>query len=100
MTAASRDELLRRRGELIARSRQLRADWGQQAQGLRPTLAVADRARAGLQWLIDNPQWPIGAIVVLVVLRPRRVFRVAGLAWSGYGVYRRVRRVLNVPRSG
>ena len=96
---AGHDELMRRRGELIARSQRLRADWGQQAQALRAPLGLADSARAGLQWLLRHPEWPIGAIVVVVLVRPRRVLSLASSLWWGFSVYRRVRRVFSGPPS-
>jgi hypothetical protein len=90
---AGHDELMRRRGELVARSRRLRMQWGEQAQALRTPFAVADQARAGAQWLLRNPQWPLGVLAVLLIVRPRRVFKLAGTVWWGWSAYRRVRRI-------
>jgi hypothetical protein len=95
---ADRDDLMRRRGELIVRSRQLRADWGRQAQALRAPLGMADSARAGTQWLLRNPQWPLGVLAVVMLVQPRRVLRLAGRLWWGYAAYRRVRRIFGPPR--
>jgi hypothetical protein len=93
MSASSRDELLRRREQLLVRSSLLRDDWSRQVQALRGPLGVADQARAGAQWLLRHPEWPIGVALVIVVLRPRRVLRWAGYALQGYGIYRRVQRL-------
>lgn len=90
---AGHDELMRRRGELIARSGRLRADWGQQAQALRAPLAMADSARAGAQWLLRNPQWPLGVLAVIVLVRPRRMLGLASTLWWGWSAWRRARRV-------
>jgi hypothetical protein len=87
-------ELLRRRERLLLRSAQLREDWSQQVQVLRAPLGLADQARAGVQWLAHHPQWPLGAALLIVLLRPGRALRWASYAWQGYGVYRRVQRVL------
>jgi hypothetical protein len=86
-------ELVQRRERLLLRSAQLRTDWSQQVQALRAPLGVADRARAGVQWLARNPEWPLGVALVVVLLRPGRALRWAGYAWQGYGVYRRAQRV-------
>lgn len=92
--AAGRDELLRRREQLLLRSAQARADWAQQANVLRRPLALVDQARAATQWLLQHPEWPIGALLIVVVLRPVRVLRWAGYAWQGYALYRRVQRLM------
>ena len=97
MTASSRDELLRRREQLLMRSSVLRDDWSRQVQALRAPLGVADQVRAGAQWLLQHPEWPIGAALVIVLLRPRRLLRWAGFAVQGYGVYRRVQRLIARP---
>jgi hypothetical protein len=96
---AAHDELLHRREQLRSRSAALRMDWAQQVQGLRQPLRVADRVRDGVHWLVEHPQWPLSAALILVVLRPRRALRWATFAWQGYSLYRRVQRGLPRPRS-
>lgn len=90
--STSRAELARRRALLLARSQILREDWSLQVQALRRPLGVADRAREGVQWLARNPQWPLAAMALLVVLRPRRAMRLAGFAWWGFQLLQRARR--------
>jgi hypothetical protein len=90
---AGRDELMRRRGELVARSRQLRADWALQAQALRAPFGMADSARAGTQWLLRHPQWPLGVLAVVVIARPRRLLGLASTLWWGWSAWRRMRRL-------
>ena len=100
MATPDRDEVLRRRERLLLRSDQLRNDWSQQVQVLRAPLGVADQARAATQWLLQHPEWPLGAAALIVVLRPGRALRWASYAWQGYGLYRRVQRVMNrAPRA-
>jgi hypothetical protein len=94
---AAHEELLRRRERLLLRSAILRQDWSQQVQLLRAPLGVADQARAATRWLVQHPEWPLGAALLLVLLRPGRVLRWASYAWQGYGVYRRVQRVMARP---
>ncbi len=95
-----RDEVLRRRERLLLRSGQLRLDWAQQVQVLRTPLGVADKARSATQWLVQHPEWPLGVAALVIVLRPGRALRWATYAWQGYGLYRRMQRVLNAPRTG
>jgi hypothetical protein len=97
MSTPDRAEVLLKRERLIQRSEQLRTAWSQQVQVLHKPLGVADKARSATQWLLQHPEWPLGVAVLLVVLRPGRALRWAGFAWQGYGVYRRVQRVLNRP---
>lgn len=94
MVAAAREDLMARRQRLLAQSSALRAGWSLQVQALRRPLGMADRARDAVEWLVRNPQWPLAALVVVVVLRPRRVIGLAGTLWSGFTLYRRVRRTL------
>jgi hypothetical protein len=90
----SRDDLQRRRQELLVRSSLLREEWSRQVQVLRAPLHVADQARAGVSWLAAHPEWPLGVAALLLVLRPSRALRWAGFAWQGYALYRRAQRML------
>jgi hypothetical protein len=89
-----RAEVLRRRERLLLRSGQLRVEWAQQVQVLRAPLGVADQARSAAQWLMQHPEWPLGVAALLIVLRPGRALRWASYAWQGYGLVRRVQRVM------
>jgi len=100
MATPDRDEVLRRRERLILRSDQLRGTWSRQVQVLRSPLGVADQARSAVQWLLQHPEWPLGVAALVIVLRPGRALRWASYAWQGFGLYRRVQRVLGAPRSG
>ncbi len=97
MSDASRDELLRRREQLLLRSSVLRNDWSRQVQALRTPLHRADQVRDGAHWLLQHPEWPIGVALVILVLRPGRTMRWVGFALQGYGVYRRVQRLMAKP---
>jgi len=90
----AREQLLLHRQRLSARNRQLREQWSLQVQPIRAPLGLTDRAREAAQWLVRNPEWPIGAALLLLVLRPGRTVRWAGLAWQGWAAYRRLSRVL------
>jgi hypothetical protein len=98
MPSIHRDELIRRREELRHRSARLRVEWRQQAEVLRRPLGLVDQARTATQWLARHPEWPLGAAVLIVLLRPSRALRWAGYAWQGYGVYRKVQKLMAAPR--
>ena len=95
MSTPDQVEVLLRRERLVQRSDQLRNTWSQQVQVLQRPLGVADKARSATHWLLQHPEWPLGVAALILVLRPGRALRWAGFAWQGYGVYRRVQRVLN-----
>ena len=100
MDLLSADDLMRRRERLRLRSAQLRTEWALHAEVLRAPLGVADQARAATRWLTQHPEWPLGAALLLVLLRPARALRWASYAWQGYGVVRRVQRLMNNAPAG
>ncbi len=94
MSTRNSEPLARRRERLLLRSSQLRADISLNVQALHRPLGLADQARAALDWLAQNPQWPVGALLVVAVVRPRRTLRWAGTLWWGYGLFRRAQHLL------
>lgn len=104
MSAGRARELQLKRERLRVRSAELRLAVRRESQVLELPLAVADRVVAGARWLRRNPQWPLGALAVLVVLRPRRALRWAARAWWGWRLWRRAGRLWAVlaapPRAG
>lgn len=86
-------ELQLKRERLLVRGAELRLAVARQARALEAPLAIADQVRAGADWLRRHPEWPLGALVVLVVLRPRRALRWVGSAWWGWRMWRRAARV-------
>lgn len=97
------DELLLRQQRLVARSAQLRISLADQTQVFRKPLAVVDQARHTLQWLYHHPHWPLGVLLVLFLLRPRRTVLWGGRlwwAWTGFNRARTWLKALTVqPRS-
>lgn len=85
------DDLILRQQRLLTRSAQLRLTLTQQTQALKKPLAWVDQVKIGMIWLRHNPQWPLGAVLVLVVLQPRRAFRWGGRLWWGWQTFKRVR---------
>lgn len=84
------DKLIVRQQQLLARSAQLRFILAEQAQVLTRPLAVLDQARHSLGWIYRNPKWPLGALLVLLVLRPRRLLLWTGRVWWAWGIFKRV----------
>jgi len=87
-------ELEIERAGLLARSAQLRAELGEQATVMRTPLAVVDQVLAGAQWLRSHPEWPLGALLVLLLLRPRRVVRWSVRLFWGWRMWRRAQPAL------
>ena len=87
-----------RQQALLLRSAALRSDLGRDLRRLQAPLALADRVRAGWQWLRAHPQVPLAAGLVLVVLRPRRAWRWGLRLWWGWRRWRRVQRWLQAAR--
>lgn len=75
------DALMLRQQQLLIRSAQLRLSFAEQTQVLKRPLALADDARAGMQWLMRNPQWPLGVLALSIVFRPARALRWGSRAW-------------------
>lgn len=93
------DELVLRQQRLLARSAELRLTLTSQGQVFKTPLALVDQAQAVLQWLYRNPQWPLGALVALVVLRPRRAILWGGRLWWSWKMLRRAQKwIAAVPR--
>jgi hypothetical protein len=79
-------ELLARQALLQQRSGLLRDALVWQAQTLAPALQWADRGWSAWHWLRHHPQWPLGAALLLVAVRPRRVVS-WGMRWSGRALW-------------
>ena len=90
-----------RREQLLLRSAALRSQLALDAQALAAPLAVADRLRDGARWLRRHPEWPLGAVLLLLALRPRRALRWAvraGWLWRQWQAARRLLALLAAPR--
>ncbi len=87
----NKDELVIRQQRLQLRSAQLRLTLADQAHVFKRPLAAADQVRANLQWLYRNPLWPLGALLVLAILRPRRTILFGGRLWWAWTTFKRVR---------
>ena len=84
------DSLAHRQQRLLVRSSELRSQFARDAQVWKQPLALADRVRAGWRWLRAHPEVPLAAAAMLVVLRPRRAWRLIWRLWAGWRFWRRV----------
>ncbi len=89
------DKLLLRRQQLLLRSSELRLELAHQAQVFRRPLALADKAQGGLLWLYRNPVWSLGALTILIALRPRRILTWGGGLWYAWTKLQGTRNWLN-----
>jgi hypothetical protein len=56
----------------------------------RTPLALTDQGLAALRYIRIHPQWLIGPILLLAVLRPRRVGKWLGSSWVSWRLTRRL----------
>ena len=89
------DDIVLRQQRLLARSAQLRVIFSEQTQALKKPFSWLDQARSSMVWLRHNPQWPLGAVLVLAVVRPRAAMRWGSRLWWGWQTFRRVRHWLD-----
>ena len=93
MVFDTRQQVLAARCEsLQVRNAQLCQQLADDSRVLRAPLAGADRVLGGLRWLRAHPQWLLGAAVTLLVLRPRRSWRLGLRLWSGWRLWQQVKR--------
>jgi hypothetical protein len=88
-------QLLQRRAALVARSGQLRDALSAQAGDLLPHGMLARGADGAVRWAQRHPQWLVGGAVLLLVLRPQRVWRWTGRLLAAWQVARRARPLWN-----
>ena len=90
--AARERELALRRAALHSRSAALRGRVAEHAAALQRPLWLADAAWRAWRWLRAHPEAIAAGVVVVVVLRPGRVFTLARWAWKGWRAWQALRR--------
>lgn len=90
----SRTELALRQQRLLLRSAELRRDVGVCTAPFKKPLAVVDQAWRAAQWLTNNPQWPVGAVLLLTILRPKRTLIWGTRLWWVWRTLQRTRLLL------
>lgn len=83
-------DLLLRQQQLLSRSQQLRLSLADQSKVLERPLAAVDTVQLGLRWLYAHPLVPLGALALLVALRPSRAIRWTGRVWWLWKSWQRV----------
>lgn len=83
--------LAERRERLIAQAAAQRRALVQDIESWRIPLALADQGLTAVRNIRAHPEWLIGVVLVLAVLRPRRVGRWLGRGWVSWQVMRRLR---------
>ena len=84
------ENLLLRQQQLIGHSAQLRASIADQSQVLIKPLAFADKVQDGVNWFYRNPTWSIGAVLVLLVLKPRKAIVWGSRLWGAWKIFKRL----------
>ena len=83
-------DLILHQQHLLRRSSNLRADLAVQGQVLKKPLSQVEQIKDGWGWLRSHPQWPMGAAVVLLLVRPRKTLVWGGRLWWGWQTYKRI----------
>lgn len=84
-------ELALHQQRLVTRSANLRHAMGVHAAPLQKPLAVVDQAWWATQWLVRHPEWPLGALLLVALLRPKRVLIWGTRLWWGWRALQRSR---------
>ena len=85
------EDLMLRQKHLIARSAQLRTLISEQTKVLKRPLALVDQASVALQWFYRNPKWPLAAVLIIAVLRPRKTIVWTSRLWGAWTTLHRVK---------
>lgn len=89
MTGNAMADMALKRQRLLARSAALRATLAAQSDVLQRPLATADRAVLAARWLYLQRGWIAAGAVIVIVLRPRRAWRLARFGWWAWRTARR-----------
>jgi hypothetical protein len=79
-----------RRVHLVAQAAAQRRTLARDMEAWRTPLALTDQGLAALRYIRIHPQWLIGPILLLAVLRPRRVGKWLGSSWVSWRLTRRL----------
>ena len=88
----NKSELLLNQKLLLARSARLRQDFGTQAAGFKQPLLWVDGLNKGWQWLRKNPIWPLGGMLAVLVLRPKRTLVIGFRLWSAWKTFKKIKK--------
>jgi hypothetical protein len=86
-------QLALRQHLLLLRSAELRREFIEQTAPWQTPLSLADRVRAGWQWLRGHPEAVAAGALTLAVLRPRRAWRWSARIWWAWRMWKRAQRL-------
>ena len=85
-------EFALRKQRLQLHAEMQRADMVWRFEGIKPVLSRVDQLRDGIRWTREHIPVLASSVLVVALLRPKAVLRVARRTWLGWLVYRRLRR--------
>lgn len=83
--------LTERRERLVAQAAAQRRTLAQDIEPWRIPLALVDQGLTALRYVRSHPEWIVGVVLLLAVLRPRRVGKWLGSGWVSWQVMHRLR---------
>jgi hypothetical protein len=87
-------ELALKRQRLQLKSAEQRLSLRRDLTEFAPVFSAADTVQAGIAYVRQHPEWLVGAAVVLLVARPRALFRWLQRGLVAWQVARQVRRAI------
>ena len=84
-------KLAERRATLIARAENQRDTLAHASVPLQAPLALADRGLAGIHYLRQHPEWLAGTAALVLLLKPRRIFKWSQRGWLAWRFARGLR---------
>ena len=83
--------LAQRRAALVEQADAQRAALGRAIEPWRTPLALTDQGLNALQYVRHHPQWLVGGVLLLAVLRPRGLGTWLGRGWVSWQLLNRLR---------
>jgi hypothetical protein len=84
-------QVVQRREHLVAKAAAQRAALGRAIEPWRTPLALTDQGLRALTYVRRHPQWLVGGILLLAVLRPRGLGKWLGRGWLSWQMLNRLR---------
>jgi hypothetical protein len=84
-------QLSLRRERLSAQADAQRAALGRAIEPWRTPLALTDQGLGALQYVRQHPQWLVGGVLLLAVLRPRGLGKWLGRGWVSWQLLNKLR---------
>jgi hypothetical protein len=82
-------EIALKKQRLQFRAEMQRENMMRRLEGFESVLDIADTVREQFRWARENAPLLSAGLLILVLRKPRRAFRLARRAWLGWAIYRR-----------